>query len=273
MRIVNLIENTKGERDCVFEHGFSFYIETENHKLLVDTGASGAFMENAKGLGIDLTKVDLVILSHGHYDHAGGIMEFVRQNGTALIYMRQNAGEAYYHKSAQTEKYIGIDPEILKLPQVVFVDGDYRIDSQLYLFSGVTGRRLFPEGNLELKCRRGDSFLQDDFSHEQYLVILQEDKRILVSGCAHNGILNILEKYRCIFGGNPDVVISGFHMRKKNGYSDLDVAVMRETAQELQKTKTIFYTGHCTGEYPYEVMKEILGGQMVYVHSGDEVII
>lgn len=273
MRIINLIENTDGGKGCVFEHGLSFYIETEKHKLLVDTGASDSFIQNAEKLGIDLTEVDLVILSHGHYDHAGGIMEFAGRNARASIYMQKNAGNGYYHKSEQIEKYIGIDSSIITLPQVILVDGDLKIDSELFLFSGVTGRRLFPEGNLELKYKKENSFVQDNFSHEQYLVISGEDKHILVSGCAHNGILNILEKYRSIYGGNPDIVISGFHMRKKSGYSDGDIAIIKETAEELKKTETIYYTGHCTGEYPYEVMKSILGEQIVYVHSGDEIVI
>ena len=72
MRIVNLIENTKGAEGCLYEHGLSFYIETEKHKLLADTGASDAFLANAGRLGIDLRQVEHVVISHGHYDHAGG---------------------------------------------------------------------------------------------------------------------------------------------------------------------------------------------------------
>ncbi len=78
MKIVNLIENTKGDKECLFEHGLSFYVETANHKLLVDTGATGAFMENADKLGVDLSQVDTLILSHGHYDHAGGGFKFCK---------------------------------------------------------------------------------------------------------------------------------------------------------------------------------------------------
>ncbi len=272
MRIINLIENTPGAEGCLYEHGLSFYIETKKHKLLVDTGASDALIHNAKVLGIDLTKVDTVILSHGHYDHSGGILSFVKMNPNAKIYMQKNAAGAYYHKDETVEKYIGIDREIQNLSQVVWVEGDWKIDDELELFGNVTGRRLWPQGNLELKELVDGEFLQDEFSHEQYLVITDGEKKLLISGCAHNGVLNILEKYQELYGDNPYAMISGFHMRKKTDYTDEDIAVMEETARELCNTDTIFYTGHCTGEYPFEVMKNILGEQLIYVHSGEEIV-
>ena len=111
MRIINLMENTKGAEGCVWEHGLSFYIETKKHKLLADTGASEAFLKNAVVLGIDLRRVDTVILSHGHYDHGGGLAAFAVLNPRAGIWMHRGAGEAYYHKTEQMEKYIGISPE------------------------------------------------------------------------------------------------------------------------------------------------------------------
>lgn len=271
MRIINLIENTEGSHDCLFEHGLSFYIETDKHKLLVDTGASHAFLINAEKLGVDVKQIDMVILSHGHYDHAGGILGFAEQNPTAKIWMQRSAGEAYYHKNDSMEKYIGIDSGIMGLPQLVLLNGDKKIDEELSLFCGVTGRKLWPSGNLELKRKEGDEFYQDEFRHEQYLVIEEAGKRVLISGCAHNGILNILDKYHEIYGEFPDAVISGFHMRKKSGYTEEDFEVIKEIAIELKKTNTRFYTGHCTGELPYQILKEYMGEQLEYVHSGDAI--
>lgn len=271
MKIINLMENTIGANNCLYEHGLSFYIETEHHKLLVDTGASNAFLTNAETLGIDLTQVDTVILSHGHYDHAGGILGFAELNSSAKIWMQKSAIDAYYHVNDKLEKYIGIDPEIQKLPQVKWIEGNYRIDEELFVFSGVTGRRLWPSGNLELKVKQGDIFVQDTFQHEQYLVMEEGDKRILISGCAHNGILNILEAYIDIYGTEPDIVISGFHMQKKDGYSEADLEAVKETARELVKYRTRFHTGHCTGEVPFRLLKDIMGEQLIYVHSGDEI--
>ena len=75
MRIVNLIENTAGAPDCVYEHGLSFYIETKKHKILFDFGPGDGIVRNADILNIDLKSVDIAFLSHGHYDHSGGLLK------------------------------------------------------------------------------------------------------------------------------------------------------------------------------------------------------
>ncbi len=271
MRMINLMENTEGDHGCLYEHGLSFYIETLNHKLLIDTGASKSFIENARIRGIDLKDVDLLILSHGHYDHAGGILDFTKINPTAPIYMQRSAGNAYYHKSKTVERYIGIDSDILSLPQLILLDGDHTIDEELSIFTGVKGRRLWPEGNRILKEKKGDSFVQDEFLHEQYLVITSGNQKILISGCAHNGILNILDKFMELYGKEPDVVISGFHMMKRDGYTKKDEDLVYAIAQELKKYNTKFYTGHCTGELPFQILQSVMRDQVQYVHSGDEV--
>lgn len=273
MKIINLIENTQGSGGCLAEHGLSFYIETKKHRLLSDTGASDAFLENAMRLGVDLRQVDTLVLSHGHYDHAGGIMEFAKINPRAAILMQREAAGPYYHKNDTIEKYIGIDPQILNLPQVELIEGDKRIDEEIFLFGGVSGRRLWPSGNRELKVKKDGGFYQDEFLHEQYLVIERLGGEVLISGCAHNGILNILERFRQIYDRDPEAVISGFHMRKKSGYGEEDLETIRKIGGELKKMETKFYTGHCTGEIPFQILKECMGEQLTYVHSGDEIFL
>ena len=271
MKIINLIENTEGYPGCRCEHGLSFYIETERHTILVDTGASDGFLANATLLGVDLGRVDTVILSHGHYDHGGGIWAFAQRYPGIRIYMQRGAGGAFYHLKQQEEKYIGLDPGILKLPQCVFLDGDYRIDEELFLFSGIKGRRMWPEGNRELKRKERGGFVQDGFEHEQCLVASQEDFHVLLSGCAHSGVLNILDRYREIYGRWPDVLVSGFHM-KKDRYGREDLEKIRETARLLRNTGILCYTGHCTGQRAFEVMKEIMGEQLQAIHSGELIL-
>ena len=270
MKIRNLIENTEGAEGCLFEHGLSFYVETEKHRLLMDLGPSASVIRNAEQLGVDLKRVDIVILSHGHYDHSGGIIPFTRLNPDAKIYMQESAMGEYYavREGVPEPEYIGIAPEIRSLPQVVTVKGNLRIDDELFLFSGIRQRRSLPVSNGNLRKRAGDAIVPDDFIHEQCLVVTEGERHVLFSGCAHNGILNILDRYEELSGGAPDVAVSGFHMMKKTAYTEEERQVILDTARELKKYPTMFYTGHCTGEAAYALMKEIMGDRLMYVRTG-----
>ena len=274
MRIINLIENTRGASGCLCEHGLSVYIETERHTILADTGASDQFARNAEKLGVSLKKVDLCFLSHGHFDHSGGILTFAKINPDAEILMSRLAEQDFFHSDARETRYIGVDRNILALPQVRLLDGDTVIDEELSVFTGVTGRAFYNRGNDLLKVRCGGKLCPDSFSHEQYLVIRSEGKTILVSGCAHNGVVNILEAFRERYGGWPDIMISGFHMYKEReeDYTEEDFANVRATAEWLSDKPVVFYTGHCTGTVPFEIMKPVLGEKLIYMHSGDVVM-
>ncbi len=288
MKIINLMEDTAGERGCLCEHGLSFYIETKHHKLLLDTGASDRFLANAQSLGIDIAQVDTVIISHGHYDHTGGLLAFAACNEKAAVYIHRKAQGEYYSLKASGPKYIGIAPEIAALKQVIFLgectaeescdgrlcfdrEGKCRLDEELTLFTGVSGRRLWPRGNEALRRKSGEELVQDTFDHEQYLVVREGDKTVLLSGCAHNGILNILDKYRELYGGEPTHVISGFHTVRKE-YTAQDDAIIEQIGYALAETGTSYYSGHCTGEYPMQILKRILGERLTVIHSGDIVL-
>jgi len=120
-----------------------------------------------------------------------------------------------------------------------------------------------------LKEKKEDVFIQDSFSHEQFLVISCDSKKILISGCAHNGIINILDRYFDIYNSYPDIVISGFHMIQKDDYTDDDVDKIKNTAEELLMTNAMFYSGHCTGQEAFDIMKEIMQDKLIQIHSGE----
>ena len=260
-----LIENSPGIPGLISEHGLSILIETERHRLLSDTGATDAFIKNAALLHKDLSSVDTVILSHGHYDHCGGVLPFFRINPAAEIYIQKNAFGAFFNGEGND---IGIDKSILSLPSLHLLNGSYHIDEELFLFSGVHGRRLFPSSNRRILKAKHGMRVQDDFLHEQYLVISEKEKLVLVSGCAHNGILNILDHFRALYGKDPDAVISGFHMMKKSAYTEEDRDLVLQTAKELLQTKTVYYTGHCTGTEAADILKDCLHDQIRFLHTG-----
>ncbi len=301
MRIINLIENTEGMKGCKAAHGLSFYIETDHHKLLMDLGPSEETLENAKELGIDFGTIDTVILSHGHYDHSGGILPFAekRQAGAAAdvidhsqtetsftIYLQESAFGDYYadegKHAEQRYRYIGVDKRIAELPQIKKLHGNYQIDEELALFTIPERSHELPFTNRSLLEKTGDNktqperaehpseFIRDNFEHEQYLVIHDEGMHVLMSGCAHNGILSILDEYRKLYGDDPDLVISGFHLMKKTDYKEEQIEEIRSIAKELKTYKSKFLTCHCTGLPAFEIMKEIMGEQLGYVSSGEE---
>ena len=269
MKIITLVENSCDNENCIAEHGLSIYNETEKHKLLLDTGQTDAVVKNAEVLGIDLSAVDTVILSHGHYDHSGGILPFSQINHTAQIVMQRFATEPHFNG----ERYIDIDKAILDLPNVRLIEGDVQLDDELFLFSGITGRRCYPQGNRKLSRMENGVQVPDDFVHEQSLIIKQNGKRWLLSGCAHNGILNILDRYKELFDSHLDYVITGFHMMKRERkHTEEEKAVIIQTAQELAKMNTFFYSGHCTGIPAFEMMKDIMGDKLIALHSGEEIL-
>lgn len=272
MHIVVLMENTPGMPGCAYEHGLSFYAETAHHKILLDTGASDGFIRNAELLGIDLAHVDTVILSHGHYDHCGGVMAFAKIDPEARIYIRDCAGGEFFHVGEDGIRYIGIDKEILSLPQVIAVERRMQLDDEIGIFTNITGRRCYSTSNDALKIRLGDRYKPDPFRHEMCTVLHDGGKNYLFSGCAHSGILNILDSYRDLYGGFPDVVLTGFHFMKKSEYTDAEKRNILTVAKELSGMPTVFYSGHCTGETAFAMMKEIMGEQLHELHSGMTVL-
>ena len=261
MKIVVLCENT-AQPPYSSEHGLSLYIETRNHKLLFDCGQSDLFIENAKLANIDLTKVDTVILSHGHYDHCGGVLAFHQINPNAKIYLHEKAGEDYYHIEPGIEKYIGIQKEILALPNLILCHNNLKIDDELEIIQQINHHHPLTDNQKILKKRIGDVNVCDDFKHEIVLLI-HDHINVLLGGCAHNGILNIMESIP-----QPiDYVMSGFHLKQKT-YTEQDLKKIEQLGHQLKNYPCKFYSGHCTGPIAYDVLKTIMKDQLDHLCSG-----
>lgn len=250
MKITTLIENTTHREDLACEHGLSLYLETGAHKILFDAGQSGAFADNAETLGIDLSAVDICILSHGHYDHGGGLSRFLEINRTAPVYLSRHAFGGHYNAVG---KYIGLDLQLQKNDRLIYTDGDRKIAPGLTLHTLNTA----PADTSGLTMLENGQHKPEDFRHEQYLLIEEAGKKILISGCSHKGILNIMAAFR------PDVLIGGFHFMKIEDRTQLE-----DAAKKLLEYPTVYYTGHCTGQMQYAILKEIMGPWLQALSTG-----
>lgn len=257
MKIISLVENTTSNANLACEHGLSLYIETANHKILFDMGQTDLFAENAKKLGIDLSQVDIAILSHGHYDHGGGLKIFLELNEKAPVYISKYAFGAYYNG---TEKYIGLDVSLRASERIIYTDDVVKIADGLTLFDCNEKEKRYDLGSFGLNRKIEDKIVPDDFLHEQYLTIEENGKNVLISGCSHKGILNIVEWFK------PDVLVGGFHFSKIPLNETLE-----KYAKLLDEYDTEYYTCHCTGIEQYQFMKKYMK-KLNYLSTGESVI-
>ena len=256
MTITVLTENTACRESLTCEHGLSLYIEACGKRILFDAGQSAAFADNAEKLGIDLSTVDFAVLSHGHYDHGGGLKRFLEINETAPVYLRQDAFGC--HRNAEG-RYIGLSQELKSSPRLIFTGDSLEIAPGITLFSCNGLPRPFGTDSAGLTLEgKPDLFL-----HEQYLLIEEEGRRILISGCSHKGILNIVSWFR------PDVLVGGFHFMKIPPESpSLDSA-----AEKLLEFPTVYHTGHCTGAAQFARLKAKMGRRLHGISTGSTFVL
>lgn len=269
MRVIAISENTTTRQDISCEHGLSLFIDLDGKHILFDTGASDKFLENAKTLGVDISSVDLAIISHGHNDHGGGLRHFLAQNNKAPVYIHANAFEDYFVKREEFHP-IGLDQSLKLHPQIQLLNQDYTGET-FSIFAGVKGDNCRPAGNATLYKKTDTDPTLDDFTHEQNLVLWHDQKSVLICGCAHNGILNILETFHEKFACYPNVVIGGFHLYNPTTKQDEAPEVVEQIAANLIKTGSRFFTCHCTGENSYNRLKESLGNRISYLRAGDAI--
>jgi 7,8-dihydropterin-6-yl-methyl-4-(beta-D-ribofuranosyl)aminobenzene 5'-phosphate synthase len=253
MKWTVLSDNRSCDDSLKTEHGLSILLETDHHRILLDTGASDVFIRNATHLGIGLSTVDYVFISHGHSDHAGGLQYFVEHNRQAKILVSPDAVSGKFFSKRGNLHSITAEWPMIDDGRLVLIDQTCTIAENIHVIAHIPQNHPMPKGNVNLYVQNtaGD-YIHDDFRHELALYV----DGLLFTGCAHSGLENILAA--CPWPVHT--VVGGFHL--------LDDYETTEELSELAKRltesypNTQFFTSHCTGDKVFATLKTIMGNQL-----------
>lgn len=247
VRITVLVENTAGGRDLLAEHGVSFWIELGGKQLLFDTGQGNVLMANARRLGIRLEQVDAIALSHGHYDHTGGLGEALRNSRATTVYAHPAAFEPKFARSPDgTARDIGIptlDERMVRdMAELVLVEKPTEICDGLRLTGPVPRPTQFEDAGgaffRDRGCTEPDQLIDDQAAFTE-----TPAGTVVILGCAHAGVINTLRYVQTLTGNSPiHTVIGGMHLLNASPER------MKKTLAELHRMDVQrLLPCHCTG--------------------------
>ena len=266
MKIVTLVENLVYQQGLGSEHGLSVYIETENRKILFDTGQSGLFLQNAQTLGIAMEDINALVLSHGHYDHTGGLYPFLKKNTKAKVYAKKDIFIPKYHGH---NHFIGTPKnEILLKDRLVEVDSVTEIADNVFIMPHITLCNPTDTHFKGFTKKVDNGFVADEFDDELFLVIKQDEQINILTACSHRGITNICTTAADHFKLPLGLILGGFHMMKCTAEQYAHVT----NYFRLHEPKAIGVC-HCSGVEQYANLKHDCKSDVFYNETGHKILI
>lgn len=265
VKITTLIENSPGEHKALkTEHGISFHIEKDGHQLLFDTGQSGTFLENAEQLRVDLSSLEYVVLSHGHYDHSGGLRPLTEvATGFELIMGSGFFDEKFGFKNGRYE-YLGnnFDESYLQNKGINYRFADQPLTE---LVPGLYVVTQFPRIhkdetiNPRFRVMKDGTMNQDPFNDEVLVAVDSPKGLIILLGCSHPGMKNMLDAAVALIGRPIYAVLGGTHLVEATTDS------LKQSLNYLDgKHLEVIGVSHCTGEV---AMNQLAAENNHYYHN------
>ncbi len=247
VKITVLCENTVGTLAGVpGEWGLAMLVEMDDWRILFDTGAKGYLVDNARALEVDLTSVDALVLSHGHFDHTGGLAAFLRARGRLPVWAHADLFSLHY-AALPADHYIGVPyrRELLESlgADFVFTRDPAEIRPGLWVSGRVPRETDFEKGDERLYALEWGRKVRDPFQNDMSIYCVTPDGLLIILGCAHAGLVNIVGHARKVTGVERVYgIIGGTHL------GPVDDRQKEETISFLHRLDLCFLAAnHCTG--------------------------
>lgn len=281
MILTTLVENTCLRSDLRGEHGLSLHLCRHDGSCgLFDVGSSARFSENAQTLGVDLAAVDWLVLSHHHRDHGGGLDVFFRRNTHAPVFLRASASSQLLARDASGQtRSIGLRPKLMRrfASRIQTLHLNTEVCQGVFALTQIPHHTPQPEGNRHLFCVRDERIHPDDFDHELVLVVREPQGLVVLTGCGHHGILNMLDAVSAHMPNETILaVIGGFHLvtSRHDDACAMSPAALDQLARTLAESPVQrFITGHCTGAPAFKRLQQTLGSRIQALHTGQRITI
>lgn len=270
MTLTILSENSPHPEDPELkaEHGLAVHISIAGKSILYDFGPQGTLIQNSLKLGVDLKAVESAVLSHGHYDHSGDMEVFLRTNSKAVVYHGRDAFRTRWSIAKGSPREVGIpmvSTEEFEDRLTTVSDLDDRGD--FVILPAATGHMPKPAGNALLLVGAEGERLQDDFVDELTLVIRLESGLVVLTGCSHRGVLNIVDQVQAYCPSSPiNALIGGFHLLDNDETEESLRQIGSRLAADLPGSR--IYSGHCTEKMAGEILASSFGSRYENLYAG-----
>ena len=270
LKITTLSEDTSSKRGLLAEHGISFLVEYRGFKVLFDTGQGPSVVANARALNIDLTELNCIALSHGHYDHTGGLFFILRKTGHKRVFAHPAALRPKYHLiPPRSYRAVGIPyaPQELKNAGAEFIlnSGMVELTPGLYLTGEIPRVTDYETPNTSHYTETDNRYVPDPMPDDQALVAVTSKGPVLITGCAHAGLINTINYALQITNStNLCGLIGGTHLIEANEER------LAKTAARLKEYNLHFCAvSHCTGFKAQMSIYQTLGDKFVLNNVGN----